>query len=91
VLGLLRRDEPEDHRRVSLSCLAKKAAAFLKISRSSVSVLTSRRSRRSSSRSSEVRPSALPSSTSSWLAQFLSDCGEHPSSAASCGTTGRWS
>ena len=41
VLGLLRRDEPEDHRRVSLSCLAKKAAAFLRISRSSVSVLTS--------------------------------------------------
>ena len=36
VLGLLRRDEPEDHRRVSLS-LAKKAAAFLRISRSSVS------------------------------------------------------
>src|SRR5829696_2964535 len=42
VLGLLRRDEPEDHRRVSLS-LAKKAAAFLRISRSSVSVRTSRR------------------------------------------------
>ena len=64
VLGLLRRDEPEDHRRVSLS-LAKKAAAFLRISRSSASVRTSRRSRRSSSRSSEVKPSALPSSTSS--------------------------
>jgi hypothetical protein len=37
VLGLPRRDEPEDHRRLSLS-LAKKAAAFLRISRSSVSV-----------------------------------------------------
>src|SRR3954451_7658700 len=84
VLGPLRRDEPEDHRRVSLS-FAKKAAAFLRISRSSVSVRTSRRSRRSSSRSSEVRPSALPSSTSTWRDQFLSDCGEHPSSVASCG------
>jgi hypothetical protein len=28
VLGLLRRDEPEDHRRVSLSCLAKKGRGF---------------------------------------------------------------
>src|SRR4051812_26097623 len=28
VLGLPRRDEPEDHRRLSLSCRAKKAAAF---------------------------------------------------------------
>jgi hypothetical protein len=37
VLGLPRRDEPEDHRRLSLS-LAKNAAAFLRISRSSVSV-----------------------------------------------------
>jgi hypothetical protein len=45
-----RRDEPEDHRRVSLSCRAKEAAAFLRISRSSVSVRTSRRKRRSSSR-----------------------------------------
>ena len=33
-----------------------------------------------------VRPSALPSSTSSWRDQLRSDCGEHPSSAASCGT-----
>ena len=79
VLGLLRRDEPEDHRRVSLS-LAKKAAAFLRISRSSVSVRTSRRKRRSSSRSSEVRPSAWPSSTSTCRDQLRSDCGEHPSS-----------
>ena len=51
VLGLLRRDEPEDHHRVSLS-LAKKAAAFFRISRSSVRIRFSRRSRRSSSRSS---------------------------------------
>ena len=32
-----------------------------------------------------VRPSALPSSTSSWRAQLRSDCGEQPSSRASCG------
>jgi hypothetical protein len=64
---------------------AKKAAAFFKISRSSASTLTSRRRRRSSSRSAEVRPSALPSSTSIWRLQLRSDCGEHPSSSASCG------
>src|SRR5215204_4792678 len=85
VLGLLRRDEPEDHRRLSLS-LAKKAAAFLRISRSSVSVRTSRRNRRNSSRSSQVSPSRRPSSMSTWRAQLRSDCGETPSSRASTGT-----
>lgn len=72
ALGLLRRDEREHHLRVSL---AKKAAAFFKISRSSVSTRTSRRSRLSSSRSALVSPSARPSSMSSWLAQLRIDCG----------------
>src|SRR5215217_2220924 len=84
VLGLLRGDEPEDPHRVSLS-LAKKAAAFFRMSRSSARIRFSRRSRRSSSRSSVVKPSALPSSTSTWRDQFRNDCSEHPSSRANCG------
>jgi hypothetical protein len=55
VLGPRRGDEPEDRHRVPLS-LTKKAAAFFRISRSSVTVRSSRRSRRSSSRSPDVRP-----------------------------------
>ena len=58
VLGLLRRDEPEDPHRVSLS-LAKKAAAFFRMSRSSARIRFSRRNRRNSSRSSVVKPSTL--------------------------------
>src|SRR5438445_4695943 len=85
VRGLLRGDEPIDAHPVPPS-LAKKAAAFLRISRSSARTRFSRRSRRSSSRSAELSPSALPSSTSSWTDQFRSDCGDTPSSRASCGT-----
>ena len=59
---------------------------FFRISRSSVTTRSSRRRRRNSSRSSLIRPAALPSSTSIWRAQLRSDCGEHPSSRASCGT-----
>src|SRR3954468_24823059 len=84
VLGLLRRDEPEDPHRVSLS-LAKKAAAFFRMSRSSARIKFSRRNRRNSSRSSEVKPSASPASTSTWRDQLRSDCSEQPSSRASCG------
>src|SRR5215207_10320291 len=85
VLGPLRGDEPEHRHRVPLS-LAKKAAAFFKISRSSARIRFSRRSRRSSSRSSLLRPSRRPSSMSIWRAQLRSDCGETPSSEASTGT-----
>src|SRR5215218_2189288 len=86
VAGLLRIDEPEDHRRVLSSCAARKAAAFFKISRSSARIRFSRRSRRNSSRSSLLRPSRRPSSMSIWRAQLRSDCGETPSSRASPGT-----
>jgi len=48
-----------------------------------VTIRSSRRNLRSSSRSSLVSPGALPSSTSIWRFQFLSDCGETPSSLAS--------
>jgi hypothetical protein len=60
VLGPLRGDEPEHRHRVPPS-LAKKTAAFFRISRSSISVRFSRRSRRSSSRASLLSPSARPS------------------------------
>src|SRR5438034_2209693 len=83
--SLLRGDEPIDAHRVPPS-LAKKAAAFFRISRSSARTRFSRRNRRSSSRSAELSPSALPSSTSSWTDQLRNDCGETPSSRASCGT-----
>src|SRR4029453_17035299 len=56
VVGPLRRDEPKHAHLVSLS-ITKKAAAFFKISRSCSSNSTRRRSSRSSSRSSPVRPS----------------------------------
>ena len=49
----LRSDEPKDTHRLPLS-LTKKATAFIKISRSSSSTFTRRRSRRSSSRSSPL-------------------------------------
>jgi hypothetical protein len=62
MLGLPRGDEPKDAHRLSPS-LAKKAAAFFKISRSSRSTRTSRRSRRSSSRSSVLTPGCSPAST----------------------------
>ncbi len=85
VLSPLSSDKPEDPHRVTLS-LAKKAAAFLSVSRSSVTTRSSRRNRRSSSRSTLVNPCARPSSTSSWPLQVRNDCGETPSSAASWGT-----
>src|SRR4051812_31955419 len=56
VLGLLRPDERESH----AFSLAKKAAAFFKISRSSFRTRTSLRSRESSSRSSVVSAPAGP-------------------------------
>lgn len=90
MLGLIRLDEPVHRYRPFSPCLAKKAAALLKISRSSVSTRFSRRSRRSSSRSSVLKPGCSPASTSSWRSQLRSDCGETPSSTASCGIAGRY-
>src|SRR5215210_898884 len=77
----LRSDEPKDAHRLPLS-LAKKAAAFFKISRSSSSTFTWRRSRRSSSRSSLLSPSRSPASISACLHQIRSDSYETPSSPA---------
>src|SRR5437667_3941658 len=62
---------PEGYRRV----LENQAAAFFRMSRSSRRTLFSRRSRRSSSRSSVVRPSwRWPSSRSAWATQLRIDC-----------------
>src|SRR5205823_404508 len=71
--GPLRRDDPVDAHRVSVSA-AKKTAARLRISRSCSSLFTRRRSSRSSSRSALVRPSSR-SLRSSWscLTQMCSD------------------
>jgi len=61
---------------------AKKVAAFFKISRSSRKRAFSRRSRRSSSRSSLVSPSRLPSSISLWRTQRRNDSGATTNSSA---------
>src|SRR5206468_10361545 len=67
VVGLLRGDEPEPaHRVVSL---AKKAAAFFRISRPSRSTRTSLPSRASSSRSAVVNPFRWPASISACATQ----------------------
>ena len=80
--GLLALDEPEHRYRLRLPLSwAKKAAAFFRMSRSSTRTLFSRRSRRSSSRSSVVRPSSrLPLSRSTCLSQCRSDSVAMPSS-----------
>ena len=79
---LLRRDEPKNDYRVSLS-RAKKAAAFFRISRSCSRTRTRRRSCVSSSLSSLLRrPSRRPASTSIRFDQFLSVCAETPSALA---------
>lgn len=59
VAGLLHLDEPKRRHSVSFS-LMKKAAAFFNTSRSWRNTRFSRRSRESSSRSDEVRPSLRP-------------------------------
>src|ERR687886_2918109 len=78
VVGLLRIDEPEDAHRPPISSLAKKAAAFLRISFSWRRVFTSRLSLRSSSFSSVVSPVRPPESISSWFTQFLRVPSETP-------------
>ena len=71
MVWLLFGDQAIAHRDGSLS-RAKKAAAFLRISRSSRRILFSLRRRRSSSRSSVLRPSRSPASTSLCRSQFRS-------------------
>ncbi len=83
VIRPLRPDEAEALHRVSLP-LAKKAAAFFRMSRSCSSVRTCRRRRRSSSRSSVVRPSR------SWhLRSFPGPLGPKRSSVHESGGTPR--
>jgi hypothetical protein len=84
MLCPLRRDQPELHRGVRSVSRAKKAAAFLRVSRTCSRRRFSRRRQRSSSRSSVVRPSRRPESTSR-RTQLRSDRGDQPSSAAICG------
>ena len=65
--GPVRRHEREDPEGIASVSRANQVAAFFKLSRSSRSVALSRRKRRSSTRSTVVRPSArLPSSRSAW-------------------------
>src|SRR5262249_19642340 len=82
VIGPLRADEAMHRRYLRSVSVAKKAAAFLKISRSSRSFRFSRRSSRSSLRSSVVNPSRLPASTSAWFAQLRRVWSETPRSLA---------
>ena len=63
---------------LELSALAKKAAAFFRISRSSRRTLFSLRSLRSSSRSSVVRPARSPTSMSACTTQRRSESGGVP-------------
>jgi hypothetical protein len=82
VVGPLSLDEPVRAQRVRSVSLAKNAAAFTRIVRSSSSTFTRRRSVRSSSRSSVVRPSARPASISACLDQRRSDSRATPRSRA---------
>src|SRR5207244_12372986 len=73
--GLVAPHELESFGGIEPVSRANQAAAFFKISRSSRRTLFSRRSRRSSSRSSVVRPSwRWPSSRSAWATQLRIDC-----------------
>src|ERR1700735_3958330 len=84
VLGLLRPDERESHR----FSLAKKAAAFFNISRSSLRTRFSLRSRESSSRSSLVSAPAgpRPASISACFTQAASADGVRSRSRATSAT-----
>src|SRR5918994_491028 len=85
VAGPLRVDEVKAAHRSPISSLAKKAAAFRKISFSWRRVFTSRLSLRSSSFSSVVSPSRSPLSISSWLTQLRRVPSETPISRAILG------
>src|SRR5690606_29040911 len=73
VTGLLTLHKPKHSYRVRSVSLAKKAAAFFRISRSARRIFTSRRSRCSSSRSCVVKPSRSPASISACRTHLRSD------------------
>jgi hypothetical protein len=81
VVGGLVGDELAAVHRVALA-LAKYTAAFLRISRSSFSSATSRRSLASSAFSSVVTPARWPASTSAWRSQRRMVSGSTPRSRA---------
>jgi len=84
VCGLVLLHELESFGGTELVSRANQAAAFDKISRSIFSCRFSRRSRRNSSRSAVVNPSALrPSSRSAWWTQFRIACADGSNSLAS--------
>src|SRR5690606_12195313 len=82
VTGLLTLHKPKHSYRVRSVSLAKKAAAFFRISRSSRRIFTSRRSRCSSSRSCVVKPSRSPASISACRTHLRSDSKAIPRSWA---------
>src|SRR5712691_10306190 len=83
MVGLLLLHEAIHPYGVAPASLAKKAAAFFRISRSCSSTRTRRRSWATSVRSSVVRPSSRrPSSKSAWRTQWLRDSNETPRSRA---------
>jgi hypothetical protein len=76
--------EPEPFVGLVFVSRANQAAAFERISRSSLSWRFSRRNRLSSSRSAVVRPPSLrPELRSDWASQFLIDCAVGSNSRAS--------
>src|SRR5205807_10252484 len=84
VFGLVLAHEPEPFGGIAFVSRANQAAAFDRISRSSLSWRFSRLSRLSSSRSDVVRPSPQrPASRSAWATQFLIDCAVGSNSCAS--------
>ena len=83
-LGLVPPHELEPRPGIELLSRANQAAAFLRISRRTLSCLLSRRRRRSSSRSSDVRPSDRePSSRPACFSQFRIVCAVGSNSSAS--------
>src|SRR5215207_6552310 len=83
IVGLLRSDKREQLAYRSSVSLAKKAAAFFRISRSIRSVWFSRRRRASSSRSSLLSPPRRsPASAAACLTQLRNDTSEIPRSLA---------
>ena len=83
LLALHERVDPHRDALLSRDSWAKKAVAFLRISRTSRRMRFSRRNRRNSSYSSLVKPSLrLPSSRSACLSQIRSDATLIPNSRA---------
>src|SRR4051794_24038683 len=82
VGGPLSLDEPVHDHRVSSVSVAKKTAAFFRISRSIRRVRFSRLSLVSSARSSVLSPGVAPRSISAWMTQRRSDSLQIPRSMA---------